>query len=154
MSQKAAQYVKHTPKGSTPLIEKFINYLMLDGKKTVARRIFADMLKEIQKKGHSNPELVFEKAIENVEPTMEVRPKRIGGAVYQIPIEVKPNRRRMLAFRWILTTARKGKGAPIANLLAREILEASEGIGTAVKKKEDSHKMAAANKAFAHYARY
>lgn len=127
---------------------------MKAGKKNTARRIFNDVLKEIQIKGNSNPETLFEKAIENVKPTMEVRPKRIGGAVYQIPIEVKPNRRIMLAFRWILEAARNGKGSPVATRIAKELMEASNETGSAIKKKEDTHKMAAANKAFAHYARY
>ncbi len=145
---------QHIPQDSNPLQEKFINYIMLDGKKSIARKIFKDILIEIQNKGHKDPEKIFEKAIENVEPSMEARRKRIGGGVYQIPIEVKPKRRIMLAFRWILDTARKEKGAPIANRIARQLLEAAEGMGAAVKKKEDTHKMAAANKAFAHYARY
>ncbi|EKD93767.1 MAG: hypothetical protein ACD_28C00063G0023 [uncultured bacterium] len=144
----------HVPEGSTPLQEKFVNYIMQQGKKSIARRIFKDTMMEIQKKGHANPELLFEKAIENVQPTMEVRPKRIGGAVYQIPMEVKTNRRIMLSFRWILGAARKGKGAPMSVKLARELMEGAEGTGYAMKKKEDTHKMAESNKAFAHYARY
>ena len=150
----ASKVHQHTPEGSDALQERFINYIMLDGKKSVARRIFKDVLLEIQKKGHSNPEQIFEKAMENIKPSMEVRPKRIGGAVYQIPIEVKPNRRIMLSFRWVLDVARKEKGSNIAHRIAKQLLEASEGMGAAVKKKEDTHKMAAANKAFAHYARY
>jgi small subunit ribosomal protein S7 len=145
---------RHIPEDSNPLQEKFINYIMLDGKKSIARTIFKDILLEIQAKGHKNPESVFEKAIQNVEPSMEVRPKRIGGAVYQIPMEVKPKRRVMLSFRWILSAARKDKGTGIAKRIAKQLLDAHEGIGGAVKKKEDTHKMAAANKAFAHYARY
>ncbi|MBT5016376.1 30S ribosomal protein S7 [Candidatus Peregrinibacteria bacterium] len=145
---------RHIPEDSNPLQEKFINYIMLDGKKSIARTIFKDVMDEIKKKGHKNPETIFEKAIETVEPSMEVRPKRIGGAVYQIPMEVKPKRRIMLSFRWILSAARKEKGSPVAVRIARQLLDASEGIGAAVKKKEDTHKMAAANKAFAHYARY
>jgi small subunit ribosomal protein S7 len=150
----ATKHAQHIPEGSTILQERFINYIMHDGKKSIARRIFKDILSEIQEKGHSNPEQIFEKALENIKPSMEVRPKRIGGAVYQIPIEVKPNRRIMLSFRWILGAARKEKGTPIAHRIAKQLLEAAEGMGAAVKKKEDTHKMAAANKAFAHYARY
>ena len=145
---------KHIPQDSNPLQEKFINYIMLDGKKSIARRIFKDIMAEIQNKGQKEPGKIFEKAIENIEPSMEVRPKRIGGAVYQIPIEVKPKRRVMLAFRWVLEAARKEKGSPVAHRIARQLLEAAEGTGPAIKKKEDTHKMAAANKAFAHYARY
>lgn len=151
MTQKNANYILED---SNPLQEKFVNCIMKKGKKSIARRIFKETMAEIEKKGHANPETIFEKAIENVQPAMEVRPKRIGGAVYQIPMEVKPGRRLMLAFRWILDAARKGKGSPMQVRLSRELLEASEGTGYAMKKKEDTHKMAEANKAFAHYARY
>ena len=144
----------YIPKNSSPLQEKFINYLMLGGKKTVARKIFADTLGEIVKKGSKDPVQVFERAIENIKPSMEVRPKRIGGAVYQIPIEVKPNRQLMLAFRWILKAARDKKGSKMAIRLSQELLDAANQTGTAMKKKEDTHKMAASNKAFAHYAKY
>lgn len=127
---------------------------MHDGKKTIARKIFHDTLEEIKNKGSKDPEQVFERAIENVKPTMEVRPKRIGGGIYQIPIEVKPKRQTMLAFRWILGATRDKKGSPMAKRLAQELLDAANQMGTAMKKREDTHKMAAANKAFAHYARY
>ncbi len=127
---------------------------MQRGKKTVARKIFQDTLEEIKKKGSKNPVQVFERAIENVKPSMEVRPKRIGGGVYQIPIEVKPNRQLMLAFRWILGAAKSKTGARMAVKLAGELTDAANQTGAAMKKKEDTHKMAAANKAFAHYARY
>ncbi|KKR07780.1 MAG: 30S ribosomal protein S7, small subunit ribosomal protein S7 [Candidatus Peregrinibacteria bacterium GW2011_GWE2_39_6] len=145
---------KYIPEGSNPLQEKFINYIMKSGKKSIARKIFGETLVEIQKKGNNNPELIFEKAIENVQPNMEVRPKRIGGAVYQIPMEVKPGRRLMLSFRWILEAARKSKGSRMAIRLSRELMEAAEGTGYSMKKKEDTHRMAESNKAFAHYARY
>lgn len=150
----ASKHYTHIPANSSPSQEKFVNYIMKRGKKSTARRIFADVLGEIQKKGHSSPDQVFEKAIENVKPNMEVRPKRIGGAVYQIPIEVKPGRRTMLAYRWLLEAARKEKGSPVATRIAKQLLEAAEGQGSAIKKKEDTHRMAQANKAFAHYARY
>lgn len=150
------QHKHHTfvPQTSDTTQERFVNYIMKDGKKSTARRIWFNVLKEIQDKGHSTPELIFEKALENVKPNMEVRPKRIGGAVYQIPMEVKPERRTMLAFRWLLEAARKDKGSNVHHRIAKQLLEASEGLGSAVKKKEDTHKMAQANKAFAHYARY
>ena len=151
MGQKKCTYI---PDGSTLLQEKFVNYVMKRGKKTVARRIFADMLEELKKKGGKNPEQIFERAIENVKPAMEVRPKRIGGAVYQIPIEVKPGRQTMLAFRWILEASRAKKGMKMANKLALELMDAANQQGTAIKKKEDAHKMAQANKAFAHFAKY
>lgn len=150
MAQKKVVYI---PENSTELQEKFINYLMHDGKKNISRKIFKDMLSIISKKDQ-HPEKVFEKAVENIKPSMEVRAKRIGGAVYQIPVEVKPNRQLALAFRWILAAARGGKGAPMSKKLASEIMAAANSEGVAMKKKEDTLKMAAANKAFAHYARY
>ncbi len=151
MAKKSPQF---TPEGSTDLIEKFINYLMLDGKKTTARRIFKTSLDLIKKRGYANPKETFEKAVRNVTPTLEVRAKRIGGSVYQIPVEVKQKRQVSLSFRWILNAVKSKKGSPIAKRLADELIEACEGTGNAIKKKEDTFKMAQANKAFAHYARY
>lgn len=153
MANNKAKFV-FIPDGSSALGEKFVNYIMQRGKKSIARRIFGDTLDQIAQKGQQYPEKVFEKAIENVKPQMEVRPKRIGGAVYQIPIEVKANRQLMLAFRWILKAAKTKKGAAMSKKLAQELLEASEGQGAAMKKREDTHRMAAANKAFAHFAKY
>ncbi len=151
MAQKRVQYI---PEGSNLLTEKFICYIMKDGKKTVARQIFKETLEIISQKGDKHPEKVFEQAIQNVKPENEVKAKRIGGAVYQIPVEVKPGRQIMLAFRWILDASRKRKGAPMAKKLAQELIEAASEQGAAIKKREDTHKMAHANKAFAHYARY
>lgn len=128
--------------------------MMVCGKKSTARRIFKDAFVEIANQGGQNPERVFEKAIENVKPTMEVRPKRIGGAVYQIPVEVKSGRQISLTFRWIIGAARAGKGRPMAIKLASVLVEAANGAGPAVKKRDDVHKMAQANKAFAHFAKY
>lgn len=143
-----------TPESSNPLQERFINYLMKGGKKNLARRILNNTLKTISKKTNSDPEKVFRTAIENVKPQMEVKPKRIGGAVYQIPLEVSGDRQVALAFRWILKAARDKKGSPIAQRLANELVEASNEQGSAIKKKIDTEKMAAANKAFAHFAKY
>lgn len=126
---------------------------MKGGKKNVARRIFKETMQVISEKDKA-PEKVFEKAIETVRPTLEVRAKRIGGAVYQIPVEVRPERQTMLAFRWILLAARAKKGAPIAKKLADELVAAAAGEGSAMKKKDDTVKMAQANKAFAHFAKY
>ncbi|MBU0981854.1 30S ribosomal protein S7 [Patescibacteria group bacterium] len=151
MNVKITTYI---PPNSDQTSEKFVNYIMLDGKKTIARKIFADMLSEIEKRGNKNPKEIFFRGIENAKPSMEVRPKRVGGSIYQVPFEVSPKRQQMLAFRWILTAARDKKNGPMARRLAQEILEAAEGTGTAVKKKEDVHRMAAANRAFAHYSRY
>jgi len=144
----------YVPPDSDEVSEKFINYLMLDGKKNISRRIFNDMLKEIEKRGQKNSREVFFRAIENSKPSMEVRPKRVGGSIYQVPHEVTPKRQQMLAFRWILTGARGRKGSPIYKRLTQEILDAAENTGAAVKKKEDVQRMAQANRAFAHYARF
>ncbi len=146
--------ISFIPESSNPTQERFINYLMKDGKKTTARKIFGKTLKIISKKTNSDPEKVFRKAIDNVRPQMEVKPKRIGGAVYQIPLEVNGDRQIALAFRWILKAAREKKGAPMSQRLANELVEASNEQGSAIKKKLDTAKMAAANKAFAHFAKY
>ncbi len=138
----------------SPLQEKFINYLLKDGKKSVARRIFNETLKIISKKTSSDPEKIFNLAIETVKPQIEVKAKRIGGAVYQVPKEVKPNRQIALAFRWIIGGAKAKKGEGMASKLAKELIDASNKQGAAMKKKEDTHKMAEANKAFAHLSKY
>jgi small subunit ribosomal protein S7 len=151
MSQKKAQFV---PSHSDPVKEKFVNYLMKDGKKHVARKILQDALGIIQKKGSANPEKLFEEAIGKLKPSLEVKAKRIGGGVYQIPIEVKPARQLVLAFRWLIAVARQKKGKGMSEKLAEELMNAANDQGAAIKKKEDTHKMAQANKAFAHYARY
>lgn len=151
MKTKITTYI---PPESDPTSEKFINYIMECGKKATARRIFNGMLSELEKRGHKAPKEVFLRAIDNAKPTMEVRPKRVGGAVYQVPFEVTPKRQQMLAFRWIINSARGRKGMPMAKRLTAEILEASEGTGVAVKKKDDVERMAHANRAFAHYARF
>ncbi len=152
----AKQSPKFVPANSTALCEKFINYIMERGKKSTARRIFNDAMAIIKERkgGKTDPKEVFVKAITNITPTVEVRPKRVGGAVYQVPVEVTPKRRDSLSLRWLLGAAKSGKGKPMAERLAMEILEASEGQGAAVKKKEDVHRMAEANRAFAHFARY
>jgi len=149
--QKRAHF---TPKDSNPLYEKFINYIMLDGKKTIARKIFNDTMKMVGEKTKEDPAKIFNKALDNIKPQMEVKPKRIGGGVYQIPREVKANRQITLAFRWLLIATRAGKGTAMYQRLANELMQAAEGQGAAIKKKEDTHRMAAANKAFAHYGRY
>lgn len=144
----------YIPEESSPLQERFINYVMLDGKKSTARKIFNETLKIISKKTSGDPEKIFRQAIENVKPQMEVKAKRIGGAVYQVPREVKPERQTALAFRWIIGAARNKKGSGMSQKLANELIEASNETGLAIKKKEDTHRMAQANKAFAHFARY
>ena len=134
-------------------LEKFINYVMWSGKKETSRKIMYkafDVIKE--KTGNPNPLEVFDLAMKNAGPLTEVRSKRIGGANYQVPREVRPERRLALAMRWIRDAARKGKGRPMHLKLADELIAASKNEGAAIKKKEDTHKMAEANKAFAHFA--
>jgi len=134
-------------------LEKFINYIMWSGKKETARKIIYkafDIIKE--KTGNPNPLEIFDLAMKNAGPLTEVRSKRIGGANYQVPREVRPERRLALAMRWIRDAARKTKGHPMHLKLADELIAASKNEGSAVKKKEDTHKMAEANKAFAHFA--
>ena len=144
----------YIPEESSPMQEKFINYIMLGGKKNTARRIFNNTLKIISKKIAGDPEKTFKTALENARPEMEVRPKRIGGGVYQIPREVPPGRALALACRWIIGGARGKKNANMAVGLAQELIDAANNQGAAIKKKEDTHRMAQANKAFAHLARY
>lgn len=147
---------KYIPEESSPLQEKFINYIMRMGKKSTARRIFNEAMKIISKtdNGGTDPEKVFKTAIENVKPAMEVKPKRIGGGVYQVPREVPSGRQLFLACKWILDGARNRKGAGMAQKLATELLDASKETGSAIKKRDDTLKMAQANKAFAHLAKY
>jgi len=140
--------------GNTELLEKFINYIMKDGKKTVARRNLTDAFAIIKKKTGSNPQEVFDKAMTEAKPSMEVRPKRIGGSVYQIPREVKPFRQFQLASRWMLAAVRAQKGSAFSQRLANIIMQTANNEGPVIKKKEDTHRMAQANKAFAHFARY
>ena len=133
-------------------VSKFINYVMRKGKKGRARKIVYDTFEILKEKTKKNPLDIFELAIKNVSPSLEVRPKRIGGATYQVPMEVRPERKLALAMRWILGAAKSKKGRSMKERLANELLEAAQGKGVAVKKKEDTHKMAEANKAFAHFA--
>lgn len=133
------------------LVTKFINKIMWDGKKSKAQKIFYEAMDVLAKKTGKDPLEVFKKAFENVAPVLEVRPKRVGGATYQVPIEVQEPRRTSLAVRWIVGAARAKKGKPMSQKLAEELLSAYENTGAAVKKREDVQKMAEANRAFAHY---
>lgn len=142
----------YTPIGSDTMMEKFINCLMRRGKKSIARRIFWDAIALMKKRTKENPLEVFSKALLNATPLLEVRPRRVGGAVYQVPVEVTAKRQQSLPIRWIIAAARGRKGA-MPEKLALELLDAASEQGGAVKKKEDIHKMAQANKAFAHFAR-
>ncbi|MEA2087383.1 MAG: 30S ribosomal protein S7 [Candidatus Caldatribacteriota bacterium] len=132
-------------------ITLFINKLMYDGKKNKAEEIFYQALDMAAKKTKKEPLEVFNQALQNVMPVLEVKSRRVGGASYQIPIEVSPDRRITLGMRWIINFARKRTGKPMHEKLSLEFTDAVNGVGTAVKKKEDTHKMAEANKAFAHY---
>ncbi len=137
-----------------PKVKKFINYIMKHGKRTVAQKIFADTMKEIQLNGHPNPQAVLETALENAAPDVMVKSKRIGGAVYQVPMEVKPQKKLFFSTKWILDSANGKKGKPMYKKLAEELLAAYSGQGPAIKRKEEVHKMAEANKAFAYLAKY
>ena len=133
------------------LAQRFINRMMLDGKKVTAEKIFYGAMKTCEEKAGVPAIEVFEKALYNVTPAVEVRPRRVGGQTYQVPMDVRPDRKRALALRWIITAARKRSGKSMTEKLASELLDAFNGAGTAVKKREDTHRMADANKAFAHY---
>jgi len=132
-------------------VAKFINKLMWDGKKTVAQATFYRALKLIEERTNEDGFAVFQKAVNNVKPVLEVRPRRVGGATYQIPMEVRPRRRDALAIEWLVAAARQRTEHTMVERLAAELIDASRTQGAAVKKKEDTHKMAEANRAFAHY---
>ncbi len=132
-------------------IAKFINRLMTRGKKSIAQRIFYSSMDRIQEKTKENPIDVFKKALTNATPLIEVKARRIGGSTYQVPVEVKPERGQALGSCWLIESARKRSGKSMIDKLTAEILDASNGIGSSCKKREDTHKMAEANKAFAHY---
>lgn len=139
------------PKYGSDLLAKFINMIMEDGKKSVAESIIYRALDRVQEKAGADPLETLDKALENVRPVVEVKSRRVGGATYQVPVEVRPVRRNTLAMRWLLDAARKRSEKSMAMRLAGELLEASEQRGSAVKKREDTHRMAEANKAFSHY---
>jgi len=136
--------------GSTK-VAKLINQVMKDGKKTLAQRICYQAFEIIKQRTGRDPLEVFEEALKNVMPVLEVRPRRVGGAIYQVPVEVRPERRQTLGIRWLVNYARARSGKGMAEKLAAEILDAAHNTGGAVKKKEDTHKTAEANRAFAHY---
>lgn len=150
---KTKKPLKPDYKYSSEKIAKLINYIMYDGKKSTAEKAIYQMLEIIKEKAKvKNPVEVFELALSNTAPNMEIRSKRVGGANYQVPVEVRPSRRSALSMKWIVEAARTKKGAPISEKLATEIIAASKNEGDAVRKKENTHKMAEANKAFAHFA--
>ncbi|MEO0246714.1 MAG: 30S ribosomal protein S7 [candidate division WOR-3 bacterium] len=139
------------PKYGSVIAAKFINNLMWDGKKSIAQKIFYQALELIEQKTKQDGMEVFEKAIENVKPKLEVRPRRVGGATYQVPVEVRPKRQLSLAIKWIIKAARQRPERRMFERLANELIEASQNQGGAIKIKENTHKMAEANKVFAHY---
>ena len=142
------------PKYGSELLAKFMNMIMNDGKKSVAERIIYGALDRISEKDPQTEDKsleVLEMALENVKPVVEVKSRRVGGATYQVPIEVRPARRQTLAMRWVIEAARKRSEKSMAHRLAHELMDAADNRGTAVKKKEDTHRMAEANKAFSHY---
>lgn len=137
---------------NSPKVTKFANYIMQKGKKNIAERVVIDALNEVKEKAKvENPLEVFETALKNTSPLMEVRSRRVGGANYQVPREVRPERRQALSMKWIIEAARSKKGAEMYKKLADEIISAAKNEGEAVKKRENTHKMAEANKAFAHF---
>jgi len=139
------------PLYNSKLVTKLINRLMLDGKKGVAQTILYDAFDIIKEKTNEEPMDVLNKALDNIKPALEVKSRRVGGANYQVPIEVRPDRSQALGLRWLVQYARLRGGHSMAENLANEIIDASNGTGAAVKKREDTHRMAEANKAFAHY---
>lgn len=153
---KIAAYkrIQPDPKFHSLIVARLINYVMLKGKKAGARKIVYSAFEIIKEKTKIDPLSVFDNALRNVGPYVEIKSKRIGGANYQVPIEVSKDRRLTLALRWIIETARRQKGKPMRKKLAEELLAASKKEGLAYKKREDTHRMAEANKAFAHYARF
>ena len=136
---------------NSKVITKLINQIMLDGKRGKAQTIVYKAFDMVQERTNENPMDIFTKALENITPSLEVKSRRVGGANYQVPVEVKPDRAQALAFRWLAQYARLRNGHSMAENLANEIIDASNGTGASVKKKDDTHKMAEANKAFAHY---
>ena len=139
------------PKYGDLVLTKFMNAVMFDGKKSVAERIVYGALDQVEEKAKQNPVEAFHAALENVAPHVEVRSRRVGGATYQVPVEVRPERRQALAIRWLIAAARKRNETTMVDRLSGELMDASNNRGAAVKKREDTHKMADANKAFAHY---
>jgi small subunit ribosomal protein S7 len=143
--------VRPDVKYNSRVVSSFINKLMLNGKKTVAAGIFYDALDIVEQRAKKPGIEIFEQAMKNATPQIEVRPRRVGGATYQIPLEVRPERRESLAIRWLVNASRDRSGKSMAEKLAAELMDAANNQGATVKKREDTHKMAEANRAFAHY---
>ena len=147
----AAREILPDPKFSSQTIAKFMNHVMQDGKKSIAESIVYGALERVQEKSKVDPVEFFETTLEKVRPMVEVKARRVGGATYQVPMEVRPSRRTALAMRWLVDAAAKRSEKTMALRLAGELLDAAEGKGAAIKKREDVHRMAEANKAFSHY---
>ncbi len=145
--------VEPDPLYNNETVAKFINYIMRKGKKTVARKIVYGAFDILKEKTKKEPLEVFDKAMSNASPEVEVRPRRVGGATYQVPMEVRGDRKITLAMRWIIQAAKSKKGKPMKEKLAEELINAANNTGWAVKKRDDTHRMAEANRAFAHFAR-
>ncbi|MBN1375157.1 MAG: 30S ribosomal protein S7 [Dehalococcoidia bacterium] len=152
---RRAKFVKNTvapdPKYGSSVVARFINKIMYMGKKATAQGIVYDAFERINKQMKSDPLQIFEQAMKNVTPMLQVKSRRVGGATYQVPIEVKPERGEFLATKWIISYARGRGGRSMAEKLAAELMDAAQGQGNSIKKRQDTHKMAEANKAFAHY---
>lgn len=154
MARRNRAVIRPTPpdaKYQNEIVSRIINRLMGCGKKSTAEKVLYDAMAIIEEKEKKEPVIVLEQAIKNVTPLLEVKPRRVGGATYQVPVEVAPDRGRTMALRWLLGTARSRSGKSMAEKLAAELSEAAKGEGATIKKREDTHKMAEANRAFAHY---
>lgn len=143
--------IRADPLYRSPLVEQFINKVMRDGKASVAEKIVYRALEVVAQAEEEDPVAVLKRAVDNVKPALEVRSRRVGGATYQVPVEVAPKRAQALAVRWIVANARRRRAKPMFEKIAGEILDASRGLGPSVKRRDDLHKMAEANRAFAHY---
>ena len=143
--------INQDPKFGDLVVTKFMNAVMYDGKKSIAETIVYGALDQVQAKTKQEPVTVFHQALDNVAPHVEVRSRRVGGATYQVPVDVRPERRQALAIRWLITAARNRNETTMVDRLSGELMDAANNRGTAVKKREDTHKMAEANRAFAHY---
>jgi small subunit ribosomal protein S7 len=153
MRRRAAEKreVLPDPKFGDPVVTKFVNCLMRDGKKSVAEQILYDAFERMERRGGKDALQLFHEALDNVKPVLEVRSRRVGGATYQVPVEVRPERRQALAIRWLIQTAQKRSEKTMMERLSAELLDAANGRGAAIKKREDTLKMAEANRAFSHY---
>ncbi|WP_024802069.1 30S ribosomal protein S7 [Nocardia sp. BMG51109] len=139
------------PVYGSPLVSQLVNKILLDGKKSTAERIVYAALEQAREKTGTDPVVTLKRALDNVKPSLEVKPRRVGGATYQVPVEVRPGRANTLALRWLVSFSRQRREKTMVERLANELLDASNGLGASVKRREDTHKMAESNRAFAHY---